>query len=183
MTGDPRLPFYTTDGESFAGITGLFWGQFASPTPLISYWEVKFLEAEGILRTSGTDTDALDALKEAVTANMLYIGVAQSNIDSYVEGLSLSGTMEDKIKVVITEKYKSLYGNAPIEAWVDYRRTGYPELTPNPDAVPSLNPSGIIPRRFLYPISERITNEVNYEAAISGQGGHLLDDDLWAFPK
>ena len=54
--------------------------------------------------------------------------------------------MEDKIKVVITEKYKSLYGNAPIEAWVDYRRTGYPELTPNPDAVPSLNPSGIIPR-------------------------------------
>lgn len=183
MTGDPRLPFYTTDGESFAGITGLFWGQFASPTPLISYWEVKFLEAEGILRTSGTDTDALDALKEAVTANMLYIGVAQSNIDSYVEGLSLSGTMEDKIKVVITEKYKSLYGNAPIEAWVDYRRTGYPELIPNPDAVPSLNPSGIIPRRFLYPISERITNEVNYEAAISGQGGHLLDDDLWAFPK
>ena len=86
-------------------------------------------------------------------------------------------------EVVITEKYKSLYGNAPVEAWVDYRRTGYPELTPNPDAVPSLNPSGIIPRRFLYPISERITNEVNYEAAISGQGGHLQDDDLWAFPK
>lgn len=183
MTGDPRLSLYTTNGESFAGLPGLFWGQFTSPTPLISYWEVKFIEAEAIVRTSGADMDALNALRAAVTANMLYVGVTQADADAYVATLNLSGTEEDKIKTIVTEKYKSLYGNAPIEAWVDYRRTGYPELTPSPDAVPSLNPSGVIPRRFLYPISERTTNEVNYETAISEQGGHLLDDDLWAFPQ
>ncbi|WP_086476039.1 SusD/RagB family nutrient-binding outer membrane lipoprotein [Arenibacter amylolyticus] len=183
MTGDPRLPFYTTDGESFAGVPGLFWGQFESPTPLISYWEVKFIEAEAIVRTGGSDAAALSALQEAVMANMLYVGVTQADADTYTNTLALTGSEANKIETIIVEKYKALYGNAPFEAWVDYRRTGFPNLTPNPDAVPSNNPSGVIPRRFLYPLSERTTNLANYEAAISAQGGHLLDDDLASFPS
>lgn len=180
---DPRLPFYSTDGEDFAGVEGLFWGQADSPTPLISYWEVKFIEAEALVRTSGSDADALEALKEAVSSNMLYIGVEQGEVDDYVDGLSLSGSEDDKIQTIINEKWVALYANAPIESWVDFRRTGYPELTPSPDAVPSFNPSGVIPRRFLYPLSERQANLENYEAAIQSQGGHLLDDDIWAFPS
>ncbi len=180
---DPRLPFYTTDGEDFAGVDGLFWGQADSPTPLISYWEVKFIEAEAIIRTGGSDADALNALKEAVSSNMLYLGVDQGDVDTYVNGLSLSGSEDDKIETIINEKWVALYGNAPFESWVDYRRTGYPELTPSPDAVPSVNPSGVIPRRFLYPLSERQANLANYNAAIQSQGGHLLDDDIWAFPS
>ena len=183
MIGDPRLPLYTTDGESFAGISGLFWGQFESPTPLISYWEVKFIEAEALVRTGGSDSDALNALKEAVAANMTFVGVSANDSNTYVNGLTLSGTESQKIETIITEKFKSLYGNAPIESWTDYRRTGYPNLTPNPDALPSLNPSGVIPRRFLYPQSERLTNTANYDAAIAAQGGQLLDDDIWAFPS
>ncbi|MFT4848543.1 MAG: hypothetical protein ACI83B_001074 [Sediminicola sp.] len=183
MVGDPRLPLYTTDGESFAGLDGLFWGQDASPTPLISYWEVKFIEAEAIVRTSGTDAAALAALKSAVMANMLYVGVDQADADTYVNALILAGTAANKIETIIIEKYKSLYGNAPIESWTDYRRTGFPNLTPNPDAVSSFNPSKVVPRRYLYPISERQTNLTNYEAAISAQGGHLLDVDMWAFPR
>ncbi len=183
MTGDPRLPLYTTDGESFAGIPGLFWGQFESPTPLISYWEVKFIEAEAIVRTGGADSDALEALREAVTANMGYLGIASSDTNAYISGLILSGTEDQKIETIINEKFKALYGNASIESWTDFRRTGYPLLTPNPNALPSLNPSLIIPRRLLYPQSERLTNTDNYNEAISTQGGHLLDDDLWAFPK
>ena len=180
---DPRLPFYSTDGVDFAGVDGLFWGQADSPTPLISYWEVKFIEAEAIVRTGGADATALEALKEAVSSNMLYIGVEQGAVSTYVNGLSLSGSEDDKIQTIINEKWVALYGNAPIESWVDFRRTGYPDLTPSPDAVPSFNPSGIIPRRFLYPLSERQANLANYEAAIQAQGGHLLDDDIWAFPN
>ncbi|MCF7561156.1 SusD/RagB family nutrient-binding outer membrane lipoprotein [Sabulilitoribacter multivorans] len=183
MTGDPRLPLYTTDGESFAGIAGLFWGQADSPTPLISYWEVKFIEAEAIVRTGGTDTDALTALQDAVEANMLYVGVSQTDADTYVNALSLSGTEAQKIETIINEKYKALYGNAPIESWTDYRRTGYPALIANPNAVSTVNPSRIIPRRLMYPLSERQTNEASYNEAISAQGGHLLDVDIWAFPS
>ncbi|MBV7270070.1 SusD/RagB family nutrient-binding outer membrane lipoprotein [Winogradskyella luteola] len=185
MINDPRLPLYTTNGQKFAKTPGLFWGQADSPTPLISYWEVKFIEAEAIVRTGGSDTGALVALQEAVRANMTYVGVSNvlSEIDNYANALTLSGSEQQKIETIITEKYKALYGNAPIESWVDYRRTGYPQLTPSPDAVPSVNPSLVIPRRFLYPITERLNNEANNAAAISAQGGHLLDDDLWAFPS
>lgn len=183
MVGDPRLPLYTTDGEDFAGVEGLFWGQADSPTPLISYWEVKFIEAEALVRTSGTDANALAALKAAVLANMLYVGVDAADAATYVDALTLTGTQSNKIETIINEKYKALYGNAPIEVWVDFRRTGFPALLPNPNAQSSLNPSKIIPRRFLYPITERTTNKANYDAAISAQGGHLLDVDMWAFPK
>jgi hypothetical protein len=183
MTGDPRLPLYTTDGEDFAGVDGLFWGQASSPTPLISYWEVKFIEAEALIRTGGSDANALEALKDAVEANMLYVGVDAADTAVYVDALTLSGSEANKIETIINEKYKALYGNAPIETWVDFRRTGFPALVANPDAQSSLNPSRIIPRRFLYPITERTTNKTNYDAAISAQGGHLLDVDMWAFPK
>lgn len=181
MTGDPRLPVYTNVDGDFAG-AGLFWGQADSPTPLISYWEVKFIEAEAIVRTNGTDADALAALQDAVEANMIYVGVSQADADNYTAALTLSGSMDNKIETIITEKYKSFYGNAPLEAWTDFRRTKFPTLTPNPNAVGGVNPSRVIPRRFLYPISERLTNSTNYNAAISAQGGHLLDNDMWAFP-
>jgi hypothetical protein len=181
MTGDPRLALYTSNGTDFADASGLFWGQPDSPTPLISYWEVRFIEAEALVRTSGSDADALAALKAAVEANMLYVGVSQADSDTYTGALALTGTMDDKIQTIVTEKYKSLYGNSSLEAWNDFRRTGFPALTPNPDAVPSLNPSLVVPRRFLYPISERQTNRDNYQSAINAQGGHLLDNNLWVF--
>lgn len=179
---DPRFNIYTNATGDFTGAT-FFWGQANSPTPLISNWEVQFIKAEAIVRTSGTDANALAALRAAVSANMEYVGVPALQIASYTAGLNLSGSMDDKVRTIITEKYKSLFGNAPVEAWTDYRRTGFPALTPDVDAVPSVNPSRIIPRRFLYPISERQTNNANYSAAISAQGGHLLDNDMWAFPQ
>jgi hypothetical protein len=80
------------------------------------------------------------------------------------------------------EKYKAMYGQAPIQVWNDFRRTGFPALTPNPDGVNGNNPSGIVPRRLLYPITERQSNPIPYEEAIQAQGGHLLDDDIWVFP-
>ncbi|PQJ31001.1 hypothetical protein BST92_03215 [Nonlabens arenilitoris] len=181
MTGDPRLPFYTTNGTDFADATGLFWGQPDSPTPLISYWEVKFIEAEAIIKTGGSDADALAALQDAVEANMLFVGVSQADSDAYTSSIALSGTTDDKIETIINEKYKSMYGNSSTEAWNDYRRTGFPTLVASPDAVASVNPSLVVPRRFLYPISERQTNRENYEAAISAQGGHLLDNDIWVY--
>ena len=74
-----------------------------------------------------------------------------------------------------------MFGQGAIECWVDYRRTGYPELDPATDASESFNPSKVIPQRYLYPISERSTNRENMEEAVSRQGGHLLDQTLWAF--
>ncbi len=51
-----------------------------------------------------------------------------------------------------------------IEAWCDYRRTGYPEMP-----VKSLaGNDGVLPTRLLYPADEEFRNPVNYDEAVNG---------------
>ncbi|MBG6131083.1 hypothetical protein IWQ47_002553 [Aquimarina sp. EL_43] len=183
MTGDPRQDLYMTEDDGdFLFYDGsnedLFWAQFDSPGLLMTYAEQKFIEAEALERTGGDGTAALVA---AVTANMEFIGVPAADIATYTGALALGGTLDADIETIIGEKYKALYGNTPIEVWNDYRRTGFPALTANPDGANGFNPSGVIPRRWLYPISERVSNPDSFQAAISAQGGHLLDVDIWAY--
>ncbi|MBP2830954.1 SusD/RagB family nutrient-binding outer membrane lipoprotein [Aquimarina sp. U1-2] len=183
MDGDPRKSSYMVlvEGSNLfyqQGNDNLFWGRLESPGILIPYWEQKFIEAEALERTG---EDGSDALVAAVTANMEYIGIPSPQIAIYTSELALGGALEADLETIISEKYKALYGVAPIEVWNDYRRTGIPELTPSSDGSNGLNPSGIIPRRLLYPISERVSNPESYADAISRQGGHLLDDGTWAF--
>ncbi|MGJ8734547.1 MAG: SusD/RagB family nutrient-binding outer membrane lipoprotein [Cellulophaga sp.] len=179
MNGDPRKAKYmvaNVDGDQLYfenGNTDLFWAQFGSPSPLISFSELKFIEAEAIQRTGG---DPTNAMQDAIRANMEFIGIPAGDIDTY-----LATVTETDLETIIVEKYKAMFGSAPIEIWNDYRRTGFPELTANTEGANGSNPSGVIPRRFLYPDSERLSNTAAYEAAISNQGGHLLDNDLWAF--
>jgi hypothetical protein len=52
---------------------------------------------------------------------------------------------------IIYEKWLSLFGQP--EAYSDYRRTGYPNLTPNPQGQISE-----IPKRFPVPQDERVNN-------------------------
>ncbi|EZH72633.1 starch-binding protein [Aquimarina atlantica] len=181
MTGDPRYNLYINSSGAvplFDGNEDLFWAQYSSPGLLITYAEQKFIEAEALERTGGDGTAALVA---AVTANMEFIGVPAADIATYTGALALGGTLDADIETIIVEKYKALYGNTPIEVWNDYRRTGYPTLTPNANGANGLNPSGVVPRRWLYPISERVSNPDSFQAAISAQGGHLMDVDIWAF--
>lgn len=185
MENDPRKDLYMVESSGnhlfFQGNNpNLFWSQLNSPSPVISYSEIKFIEAEALVRTGG---DGEEALNEAIRANMQYLGVAAGQIDSYLATVNLSGSMENQIETIIEEKYKAMYGQSPMQVWNDYRRTGYPNITPNPDGSNGNNPSGIVPRRLLYPISERLSNPNAYEQAIQAQGGHLLDDDLWVFPR
>ena len=186
MENDPRKVLYMQEnpGGDFlffnANNLNLFWSQLDSPSPVISYSEVKFIEAEAKVRLN---EDATEELEEAIKANMEYLGISAAQISTYLANVSLAGSMEDKIRVIINEKYKALYGQNAVEVWNDYRRTGYPEIVPNPNGSNGNNPSGIVPRRLLYPISERLGNPDSYEQAVNAQGGHLLDNDIWVFPR
>ncbi len=179
LSGDPRLAAYATfDGTfwQFFG-DGLRWAQSNATVPLISYVEVKFLEAEALARTGG---DASSALAEAIQASFDLVGVEEAG---YVASASdLSGLdAEGVIEQIMTEAYKSYYGFNFHESWTNWRRTGYPALSPVPGNTNGFNPSGAIPQRLLYPESEGSTNSANVEAAKARQGGALLDATLWAF--
>ena len=179
---DPRKNLYMTpnvDGDQLYyenDNPNLYWAQLDSESTLITLAEIKFIEAESLLISGAAATEVLQAIKEGVTANMEFLGIAAVDIIAYTDGIVTSD-----LETIINEKYKAMYGSNPIQTWNDYRRTGFPALIANPNGTNGGNPSGVIPRRVLYPDSERLSNTESYEAAIANQGGHLLDDDMWVF--
>ena len=185
MDGDPRQSKYMiTDGTTWfywqAGNPDLIWGADNAPVPLISYVEVKFLEAEALART-GSDPSA--ALAAGIAASMEQVGIAAADYADYVAANSdVSGLgMEEQIQKIIEEAYKAYYGYNFSEVWSNFRRTGYPAITPDPNGSNGFNPSGGVPKRFPYVVSEAQTNADNLNAARSAQGGALLDVPVWAF--
>ena len=66
--------------------------------------------------------------------------------------------------------------NGP-EAFANFRRSGFPALTPNP--FPSQDISGDFIRRLTYPSSEIAVNTENVNAAIARMGADNLDTRVW----
>ncbi len=185
MDGDPRQSKYmVTDGTTWFywenANPDLVWGANNAGVPLISYVEVKFLEAEALART-GSDPSA--ALAAGITASMEQVGLAEADYADYVTANSdVSGLgMEEQVQKIIEEAYKAYYGYNFSEVWSNFRRTGYPAITPDPNGSNGFNPSGGVPKRFPYVVSEAQTNADNLEAARSAQSGALLDVPVWAF--
>lgn len=138
---DPRLPFYRSDDE----LSIPFWGAIDAPLNIMTYFELKFIEAEATLSQGG---DARAALEEAITANMDVIGVDAADRDAYIAALPATTDLE----LIMTEKYVAMF--AHYEAWTDWRRTGFPGISVFPDANLSE-----IPRRLPYAESERLYND------------------------
>ena len=185
---DPRLPYLVKVQNGLPIIfdqdsSDLFWGQFDAPLPLISLSELKFIEAEALLRL-GEIENAKVVFKEAVIAHFEQMNIPIEMYHQFVQTkihFENHSTFEEQLEWILEQKHLALFAQNPIDVWVDYRRTGYPQLTPPSNANSSFNPSLVIPRRYLYPISERNTNEINLENAIQNQGGYLLDVEMWVF--
>lgn len=190
---DPRQDSYMApndpdDIEYYVFFTGgasdLYWSNNDSPTPLISLEEVKFLLAEAETMNSN-DANAGMALMEGLTASMTKLDIDETEADTYnmsvINAFNGAGSMEAKREVILNEAYVAYYGQALHQAWANYRRTGYPALTPSPDGDNGLNPGGGIPKRYLYPVSEAQTNSVNLDAAKARQNGALMNVPVWAF--
>lgn len=161
-TNDPRLPFYVAlnpdnnyvgspaDSQDLnASNIGPFISSPAAPINIVTYAEVLFMRAEAYMRLSQPDNAAIaynDAVKAAVKM-VTGSDAPASFITAYASEDNSTITMEK----IMTQKYLALYIN--VEAYADWRRTGYPVLTPNPNgAIPS------IPVRFATVLDERLYN-------------------------
>jgi hypothetical protein len=125
---------------------------------LLTFAQVNFILAEAAV-VLGTAGNANNYYQAGIKAHMQKIGMTPAEINTYFTDnptvVNLSGSIEDQRKQIITQKYISWVGN-PIEAYNDYRRTGYPVL------VPSLNAQGhdpsVVPTRLTYPPGEVARN-------------------------
>ena len=160
--GDPRID-YSFEVIPFTGGRRRPSDYFAGPSApveLAGYLEQLYLLAEARLRTGDTQ-GAETALQEAIELSMEELSggeITQEEADTYIaDHGTLNGSFEADLETIITQKYIALFTTP--EPWTDYRRTGYPNLVPNDNGATASNPSGEIPRRLIYPQSERLRNQ------------------------
>ncbi|MEQ6119482.1 SusD/RagB family nutrient-binding outer membrane lipoprotein [Reichenbachiella sp. MALMAid0571] len=116
----------------------------AAPQPLITYDEMKFIEAEAYFR-KGDMTKANAAYEEAVLTACRRSGITEGDITAYVsQGEVFPGEGNLSLEHIINQKYISFWMFQSIEAYNDYRRTG----------IPQMNDPGGTPFRLAYPPSE-----------------------------
>jgi hypothetical protein len=184
---DPRLPIYatrSTRGE-YVGVRngstsdpvldsisriGTHFTRPNAEMVVMGYAEVLFLQAEAIERGWITG-DAAELYRQGIAASLQEYGIAQAEIDAYLAQPQVAYAGMPSIGF---QKWIALFGNG-VEAYAEWRRTGFPELTPGPDA----DNNGVIPVRLPYPSSEERRNGENLRAAKARQGGAGLNDPLW----
>ena len=161
-----------------------FPGQYWKDNPatkgiMMSYSEVQFIRAEAAAR-GWIPGDAATYYNGAVTAAMNYYGITdQAAINAYLAQPGVAYDAANFKKSIGTQKWISLY-TVLNEPWSEWRRLGYPELTPAPNATVGRP----IPMRRAYPQDEFELNQTNFQAGVSQQAGEGADntsvkDPVW----
>lgn len=128
------------------------WDAMASPILMFTFHELKFIEAEAKFRVG--DATWTTALQEAIQASFDFVGV-EGAADYYTNEVAPKLTAGNELKEILTQKYIAFFDREAIEAYNDYRRTGFPEMkNPNNATV------GFI-WRFPWALSEVSSNSAN----------------------
>jgi hypothetical protein len=193
---DPRLSIYFQPLDGTTDYIGAVYGPQGSvntasqpgtvlrsatlPGVLASYSEVQFLLAEAAARGFNAGGTAESYYNSAITASISYWEglagktTAAADAAAYLAQPSVaytSATGDFKQKIGI-QKWISLY-NQPTQAWTEWRRLDYPQLTKPSNALSE------IPLRFTYPTSEQNLNGTNYAAASTAIGGDKVTTKIF----
>lgn len=96
---------------------------------LISYREIQFIIAECLSRTGGSATAISDAYLAGILASFEEVGLTSAEYDAYVANPAVNpGGALDLEDHILTQKYIGLFVQP--EVYNDFRRTGFPDITP-----------------------------------------------------
>jgi hypothetical protein len=165
---------------NYKGFSGLgdFYLNPTLPGVILSYAQVELLLAEAANEgyIAGGNAGALAHYNSGITANFEFNGVGAS-APAYLGQVAVAfSTQSDARQKIAEQTWIALFGQG-FEAWTEWRRTGYPALSPVFNAAPGVES---IPSRLYYNSIEVSLNKVNYEAAAASlTGGDKLTSPLW----
>ncbi|WP_281541827.1 SusD/RagB family nutrient-binding outer membrane lipoprotein [Maribacter aestuarii] len=133
-------------------------------------WETYFLLAEAAERGL-ISADAQDLYETGVVHAFEYWNTTLPADYLLAEGAYGNG---NPLENIITQKWIANIING-YEGWIEYRRTGFPQLK---TISASLN-NDLIPVRMPYPAEEQALNSVNYEAAAAKTDGNSINSPVW----
>ena len=143
---------------------------------LMTKAEAEFLLAEAALRYPSVVSNAQGHFQDGIRASYNYLGAnvdvvtnpnttpvtTRKAAEIYIDAVNLvpklgwTGSDQNKIEAIMTQKWIALTGINPEQSYFDYTRTGYP-VTP----LPTISLYPVKPNRLLYPNSEYQSNTNN----------------------
>ncbi|GAC1428973.1 MAG: SusD/RagB family nutrient-binding outer membrane lipoprotein [Chitinophagaceae bacterium] len=158
-----------------------------TPSFILTYAQTEFLLAEAAVRgwnvgpsASVHYSNALAAALQTYSTLNAAGAVSATVATAYAAANPLDISSTDNSLKQINTQYWVLEGTILDfdEAWSNWRRSGYPVLTPV--VYPGNFTNGTIPRRQSYPTSEASTNPANYKTAVSAlNGGDTYAGRVW----
>jgi hypothetical protein len=156
-------------GYNFQSYLGTRFQNNTEPAIWMTYAEVLFLKAEAAAKGYYT-ADAKDLYEKGIQASFQYWGASFDAAYLQQPGVVYDGSLAR----IYLQKFFALFFTG-MEAWFEYRRTGYPNLVPGPTNVNG----GKIPVRIPYPLEEQSLNTDHYNEAIGRMGGDNMNAKVW----
>ncbi|SFG77512.1 SusD/RagB family nutrient-binding outer membrane lipoprotein [Pedobacter insulae] len=178
--GDPAAPYAETNVKAVAGRVSKVHERYYSdpvnePRVLIGYAEQQLILAEAAVR-GWIAADAKTLYESGVKANFKFYELNVASLSSHVNEIAATNYLnkplnnfanalnsDQKIELIITQKYFQTYFQNGWTAFFSNLRTGYPSFR----RAPGVN----LPFRWIYPQAEYNNNTVNVNKAISNQFG------------
>lgn len=193
ISKSPGYPGGTGSGADFAPLgkysrprTSMYL-KLGGPIFILTYAETELLLAEAAARgwnVGGTAqqhyANGVSGALQSLTQLDAQTVINQTDINNYLTNHPLDISSETSALQVINTQYWIATGTTFdfIENWFNWRRSGYPVLTPV--NYPGNVTNGTIPRRMIYLSTEVLTNPVNYQEAVSRlAGGDKLTSRVW----
>lgn len=155
-------------------------GKLTAPTYLVTYAQTQLLLAEAAQR-GWTTGNAADYYKAGVTAHMQQLGeydatslVSDANIAAYLAANPYNPAKG--LEQINTQYWVASFLNGP-EVFANFRRSGFPKLTPNP--YPGKEIKGNFINRLTYPDLEISVNKAKLDEAVGRQGADNMDTRVW----
>ncbi len=151
-----------------------------APMHMVTHSQTQLLLAEAAVRgwVSGAPENYF---QEGVRAHMEQMAsydsgsaIPVADIDAYIAANPFDAS--NALEQINNQYWVSSFMNGP-EAFANFRRSGFPALTPNP--YPAQDITGDFINRITYPTDEIATNNTNLSAAVARMGPDNLDTKVW----
>lgn len=187
----PGIMNPTQNGFTFTNVSAIGWYflQPDAPAVFMSFSELNFLVAEAAKRglISGGDAVAEQFYNAGIKASFdRFDGTTVTDFNAeeevtysisyedYIDNTDVAYNSSTALQQIGVQNWIALFGQG-VEAWTEWRRTGYPVLSPANDPIRITE----IPSRYPYPSDEQTLNNANYTEAANAMGGDEMTTPVW----
>ena len=141
---------------------------------IMTYPELQFTLAEARERGFIDNGSAETYYTNGIKASFEYYGVTPDAAYYTQPKVAYTGSTTEKLEKIGNQRWVASYFQG-VEAWFNWRRTGFPKILP---AVDNQNDDRI-PVRYIYPRIEQSLNATNRNAAVGRQGADDINTRVW----